>query len=69
MRLTRGDDVESILVPGEPLYVGEVEDIEASVFDGRPTRMTLADTRGNVAALAGLHEAARTGRVVSIPKG
>jgi predicted dehydrogenase len=69
VRLTRGDDVESIVVPGEPLYVGEVEDIEASVFDGRPTRMTLADTRGNVAALAGLHEAARTGRVVSIPKG
>jgi len=67
LRLTRGDSVETIAVPGEPLYVGEVEDIEAGVFDGRPPRVTLADTRGNVATLAALHEAARTGRVVAIP--
>jgi predicted dehydrogenase len=65
LRLTRGDSVETIVVAGEPLYVGEVEDVEAGVFDHRPSRVTLADTRGNVAALAALHEAARTGRVVS----
>ena len=67
LRLTRGDSVETVVVPGEPLYVGEVEDLEAGVFDGRAPRVTLADTRGNVATLAALHEAARTGRAVSVP--
>ncbi len=53
-------------VPGEPLYLSEVQDIEAAAFDGRPTRVSLADTRGTVAALAALHDAARTGRAVAL---
>jgi predicted dehydrogenase len=66
LRLTRGDATEVIEVPGEPLYLGEVQDIEAAAFDGRPTRVSLADTRGTVAALAALHDAARTGIAVSL---
>ena len=66
LRLTRGDDVQTIVVAGEPLYLGEIQDLEAAVLDGRPTRVALADSRGNIAALAALHEAARTGRVVTL---
>jgi len=64
LRLTRGDDVQTIVVPGEPLYLGEVQDLEAAALDGRPLRVSLDDSRGNVATLVALHEAARTGRVV-----
>jgi xylose dehydrogenase (NAD/NADP) len=66
LRLTRGDLRETIAVAGEPLYLGEVEDLEAAVLDGHPPRVSLADTRGNVAALVAIHQAARTGRVVSV---
>ena len=65
VRLTRGDEVQTLIVAGEPLYLGEVQDLEAAALDGRPTRVTLADSRGNIATLVALHDAARTGRVVA----
>ena len=64
--LTRGDSVESIAIAGEPLYLGEVADIERAVLDGAAPAMSLDDSRGNVAALAALLEAARTGRTVPL---
>ena len=66
LRLTRGDDAQTVVVPGEPLYLGEIQDLEAAVMDGRATRVTLDDSRGNVATLVALHEAARTGRLVAL---
>ncbi len=66
LTLTRGEAVETIVVKGESLYLGEVQDIEAAVMDGRPTRVSLGDSRGNIATLVALHEAARTGRVVAL---
>jgi predicted dehydrogenase len=67
LRLTRGDEQQVVEVDGEALYLGEVQDLEAAALDGRTPRVTLADTRGNVAALAALLEAARSGRAVSLP--
>jgi predicted dehydrogenase len=66
LRLTKGDDTQTIVVAGEALYLGEVQDLESAVFEGRPTRVGLDDSRGNVATLVALHEAARTGRVVAL---
>lgn len=66
LRLTRGAETELIDVVGEPLYLGEVEDIERAVFDGRPQTIPLEDTRGNVAALVALHRAAQEGRHVRL---
>ena len=51
---------------GQDLYTGEVEDLARAVLDGAPPRMSLADSRGNVATLVALYEAARTGRSVPI---
>jgi predicted dehydrogenase len=66
LRLVRGDLRETVAVAGQPLYLGEVEDLEAAVIDGRPQRVSLADTRGNTATLVAIHEAARSGRVVPV---
>ena len=66
LRLARGDDTQTIVVPGEPLYLGEVQDLECAVFEGTPTRVSLDDSRRNIATLVALHEAARTGRVVAM---
>jgi predicted dehydrogenase len=55
-----------VVAEGQELYSGEVEDLARAVLDGAAPGMTLADSRGNAAALVALYESARTGRPVSI---
>lgn len=64
--LRREDIEESIVVEGGQLYAGEVEDMEAAVLDGKSPRISLADSRGNVAAIEALIESARSGRLVRL---
>ena len=45
LRLTKGDDVQTVVVPGESLYLGEVQDLEAAVIDGRPTTAAATSRR------------------------
>ncbi len=66
LRLTRGDETTLIDVPGAPLYLGEVEDVERAVLDGAIPAMSLPDSRGNAAALGALLLAAREGRRVTV---
>ena len=66
IRLVRGEVEETIVVPGESLYLGEVQDLEAAALDGRPPRVTLADSRGTVATLVAIHHAAQSGRTVHL---
>jgi xylose dehydrogenase (NAD/NADP) len=66
IRLVRGEARETLVVAGEPLYLGEVQDIEAAVLDGRPPLVSLADSRGTVAALVAIHHAARSGQTVTL---
>jgi D-xylose 1-dehydrogenase (NADP+, D-xylono-1,5-lactone-forming) len=61
-----GQPPEAIAVKGQSLYLGEVEDMADCVLEGKTQRMSLADSRGNCAALLALLESARTGRSVSI---
>ena len=56
----------TIHVVGESLYVGEVEDMADAVLLGKTPRVSLADSRGNVAAIMALFESARTGNPVLI---
>jgi len=58
--------VSTIAAGDQELYSGEVEDLAASVLDGTSPRVSLADSRGNTAALVALLEAARTGQTVSL---
>ena len=64
--LTRGSDIEEIVVDGHELYVGQVEDLGAAIREGTNPRVTLLDSRANTAALVALYESARTGQPVSL---
>lgn len=60
LELERGGNLERIAVGGSPeIFVREVEDFEASVLDGAPTIVSLAESRRTAATLAALHGAAR----------
>jgi D-xylose 1-dehydrogenase (NADP+, D-xylono-1,5-lactone-forming) len=61
LRLSRGGTVSLIDVEGAALYSGEVEDLERAALDGAPPAVSLADTRGNVAALVALLRSAAEG--------
>ena len=62
--LTRGYERETIEIHGPDLYVGEVEDMADAVLLGKSPRVSLADSRGNVAAILALLESARLGKPV-----
>ena len=64
--LRRGDKVEEVRVRWDELYQGEVEDMADAILDGKPPRISLADSRANVAAILALLESARTGRPVQM---
>jgi predicted dehydrogenase len=64
--LTRGERTETITVKGAELYSGEVEDMADAILLGRTPRVTLEDSRANVAAIAAFLESARTGKPVHL---
>ena len=64
--LTRGDKTETIKVKGQELYIGEVEDMADAILLGREPRISLEDSRANVAAILGLLESARSGKPAKI---
>ena len=66
IRLVRGEDVEEIVAGGEDRYLLEIEDLADCVRTGRAPRVSLAESRGNVATIVALLESARTGRAVKL---
>ena len=48
------------------MYIGEVEDMADAILLGQEPRISLDDSRGNVAAIRRLLESARTGKPVSL---
>jgi predicted dehydrogenase len=63
--LRRGDRAETITAPGQELYSGEVEDMADVILLGRNPRISLADSRANVAVISALLESARSNRAVA----
>ena len=60
LELERNGAIERIDVAGSPeIFVREIEDFEASVLDGAPSVVTLAESRRTAATLAALYESAR----------
>ncbi len=64
--LTRGGETQTIAMPGQELYLGEVEDMADAILLGKAPRVSLADSRGNVATLLALLCSAREGKPVSL---
>lgn len=60
------DAVEIVKIEGESLYHGEIEDMADAVLLGKPSRVSLAESRGNVATISALLESARTNHPVSM---
>lgn len=64
--LRNGDKEEVITIPGEDLYLGEVENMADAILDGKAIRMSLADSRNNVATIQALLRSAKEGKPVSM---
>jgi xylose dehydrogenase (NAD/NADP) len=64
--LTRNGETETITIPDQMLYLGEVEDMADAILLGKAPRISLADSRGNVAAIVALLRSAREGRPVLV---
>ena len=64
--LTRGDEPEAIAVAETDRYLLEIEDMESCVRTRREPRVSLAESRGNVATIVALLRSAREGRPVKL---
>ncbi len=64
IHLLRNDQTEKIAIPKQELYIGEVEDMADCILLGKSPRVTMADSRANVATIVALLESAKTGSPV-----
>jgi predicted dehydrogenase len=62
--IRRGERERRLLIKGGELYSGEVEDMCEAILNGKPTRVTLEDSRNNTAAILALIDSAGRGRPV-----
>ena len=56
-------------VPSKELYLGEVEDIEAAILDGKPTLIELSESRNHVRTAQALIELATLGKIIHLEAG
>jgi xylose dehydrogenase (NAD/NADP) len=61
LRLTVGDDTETLPCKPEAAFAGEIGDIETAALDGREQRVTLSESRRTVATIRALYTSALTG--------
>ena len=64
--LRRNGKTKTIAVKGLELYVSEVEDMADAILLGTPPRVSLDDSRANVAAIVALLESAQKGKPVRL---
>jgi predicted dehydrogenase len=64
--LFNGEKEEVFTIPGEDLYLGEVENMADAILNGAPIRMSLADSRNNVLLIQKFLESAKSGRPVTL---
>jgi predicted dehydrogenase len=62
----KGDEFESIKMPSQELYLGEVEDMADAILSGIPPRISLEDSRGNVAVILAFLHSAQIGSAVKL---
>lgn len=64
--LNREGKVETIKMPKQELYIGEVEDMADAILLGKTPRISMADSRGNAATIAALLDSAKSGKPVTL---
>ena len=66
IKIKRADSVELLRSPEYELYRGEIEDMEQAVLDKRAPRISLENSRANVATILALLESAKRGQPVKL---
>jgi xylose dehydrogenase (NAD/NADP) len=66
LQLDRGGEAETIAVEPLDRYRLEIEDLAEAITTGRPPRVTLAESRGNVRTIVALQQSAREGRPIRL---
>ena len=66
LRLTLGDDTETVPHVTAAPFSGEITDVEAAVLDGRPQHVSLRESRRTVETIRALYRSASTGRVAAL---
>jgi len=61
-----GKKTEAIKIEPRELYIGELEDMADCILSGKSQRMSLADSKGNIATILALIESAKSGRPVAL---
>ena len=64
--LIRNGKTETIKIKGQELYLGEVEDMADAITLGKKPRISLDDSRANVATIKALLESARVNKPVKV---
>lgn len=64
--LINDDEKRIITIPGEDLYLGEVENMADAILNGKAIRMSLADSRNNVAVIRALLRSAYEGNSIKL---
>jgi len=64
--LSRDGKQEKIKIKGNELYLGEVEDMCDAIMHGKAPRISLEDSRNNIATILALIESAKSGKPVIV---
>ncbi len=64
--VTNGDEKRIITIPGEDLYLGEVENMADAILEGKAIRMSLTGSRNDVATIQALLHSAHEGKPVTM---
>jgi len=64
--LERGGQTQDIWIDVADLYRGEIEDLENAILLKKPTRISLDDSRGNIATIEALYQSARLSKPISV---
>lgn len=64
--LRRDNKVETVHIKSDELYLGEVDDMCDAILLGKPPRISLNDSRGNVATILALLQSAKIGQPVRL---
>ena len=64
--LSREDKQKKIKIKGDELYLGEVEDMYEAIVNGKAPRISLEDSRKNIAVILALLKSAKSGKLVIV---
>jgi len=64
--ISRDEKTESVKIKGQELYLGEVEDMADAILLGKKPRISLDDSRANIAVILALLESSRANQPVKL---